>query len=491
VTRVSPPISTLSILAAVALGGIACSPMGPRAARKAVIQEELLRANAAWLDLDPDTVAVKFATMAADPYDFMRGSTRLFYVDMAEATLDRERTAAVSTAAAASVHLVGDPHPENISFLKADEDTTGHKMVLEWVDLDASTFGPYLLDLRKLVQGAGVLTAPLEGCEDCIALVAEAAAEGYFEEIEALAEGEDRGQPGAGPLLRDELDGGELFDDLLDEALEEGPIHHKRNRYAAQDADGRWFFERTAAEDAFGSAYVSLTAREVAQTERLLAQYAQTEAAPAGFRVLDVARRLGMGVGSQPAVRYGVLWDTGPDTEVDMFTIRETRDPPPIPGSSALAEARWTHNAERVRSSAWVLWSHPAADPRHVALSDGDTHFKVLSWNSWFQDLDHLEVAEEWLEGDVDEDDLEDAIELCARVLARSHARAPLADGGDALAAIAADLDALGEDELADELVASGRRDLARNTRDHRLFRELLDEDGPLLGHTLVQGDLQ
>jgi len=465
--------------------------MGPRAARKAVIQQELLTANAAWLDLDPDTVAVKFATMADDPYDFMRGSTRLFYVDMAEATLDRERTAAVSTAEAASVHLVGDPHPENLSFLKADDDTTGHKMVFEWVDLDASTFGPYLLDLRKLVQGSSVLTAPLEGCEDCVALVAEAAAEGYFEEIEALAEGEDRGQPGAGALLREDIDGGEIFEDLLAEALEEGPVQHKRNRYAAQDEDGRWFFVRTDPEDAFGSAYVSLTPREEEQTERLLAQYAATEAAPEGFRVLDVARRLGMGVGSQPAVRYGVLWDTGPDTYVDMITVRETRDPPPIPGSNVLAEARWAHNAERVRSSAWVLWSHPAADPRHAALSDSDTHFKVLTWNSWFQDLDHLEVAEEWFEEDVDEDDLKDAIELCARVLARSHARAPLADGGDALAAITADLDALGEDALVEELVSSGRRDLERNTRDHRLFRELLEEDGPLLGHTLVTGDLE
>ena len=100
-------------------------------------------------------------------------------------------------------------------------------------------------------------------------------------------------------------------------------------------------------------------------------------------------------------------------------------------------------------------------------------------------------MAEEWFEEDVDEDDLKDAIELCARVLARSHARAPLADGGDALAAITADLDALGEDALVEELVSSGRRDLERNTRDHRLFRELLEEDGPLLGHTLVTGDLE
>jgi uncharacterized protein (DUF2252 family) len=88
----------------------------------------------------PEHLADKYAKMAADRYDFYRGSAPLFYADVA--TLgDRVATSFVDDPETAAIVLFGDPHPENLGTSSAGG-VTPAALGLEVTDLDASRYGP-------------------------------------------------------------------------------------------------------------------------------------------------------------------------------------------------------------------------------------------------------------------------------------------------------------------------------------------------------------
>jgi hypothetical protein len=121
-----------------------------------------------------------------------------------------------------------------------------------------------------------------------------------------------------------------------------------------------------------------------------------------------------------------------------------------------------------------------------AALADGVQTFKLTSWSSWFQELDHVEAAALWADGRAGEADLDALGDTLGRALAAAHAHARTAGGGAALGAIRAALargraGAVDVEGFAAERAAEAYDDLARLVEDHALFVRLRAAHGPLL----------
>lgn len=474
-----------------------CSEAAPDDARAAWLQEQLIRDNRIWQSRDPSLLASKYAAMADDPYDWMRGTAALHLADVGRGLQDRSSTRFLTEAEALSVLLLGDPHPENLGTTLVGEgpgpvdgeDVPPGTLSVEWVDLDGAAFGPWLLDVRRGALGVGMLAraAAPDAPEVWADAAVEAFARGYGDELIRLGAGER----GWSSTDRD-LAVGDLLDDLWDEAEDEG---RERKRLGAKVEDGRLLVDE--ALDADGAGHLPLMGDELGTIERLGAAWAAHPSTPEGFRVLDVVRRYGSGVASLPAERYLALYDLGGDGPEDdqLAQLREVVDPAWFDREglatvlTASVGGLFADNAERLELAPRLLGAEPEADARYAGLRDGGRVFKVVSWTSWFQDVDHVRVAERVDEGKAELADLLALVDTVGRSLADAHARAPLAGGGTAQDALVADLGG-DVDGLVQELLGSTDRE--RCLSDHALFLELLDTHGPLLGaDTLDATELQ
>lgn len=459
----------------------ACVGPPPDVGRRAWLVEQLVRDDRIWLDRDPALLATKYQVMAADPYDFFRGSAGVYFRDLARPVPGRPRTAFLEDAAGAEVLLVGDPHPENFgAFLPGDPSeplATGLRVDVN--DLDAAAFGPWVLDVRRAAVGVALLVDDLPGCDPqtCRDVAVAAVAEGYVAGVRAT---------GMGRFDRDAW--GEAVRRLLDKAEEDEAVHDRVGK-ETETVDGHRRFVREPLDEA-GKGMLSLTASESAELHDLVVAYAADPAAPVGFRVLDAVRRFGRGVSSLPAVRYAVLYDRGDDGPDDdgLLVLREVVDPPAIPSLFAPVTGVLVLRPEdRVPEASRRLWAVADSDPRLAGLDAGTRAFKVLSWSDAFEGFDHVDLAEDVADGTVGVDDLVGLARLIGTLLGGAHGRAPTA-GGRAGAAREAIVGALqGRDRgFVDEVVAAAAYDLQRVRDDHRLLREAIDDLGPHLGAAWV-----
>ena len=442
------------------------------------LRQTLADENAYWLARNPAGLADKYGAMAADRYDYMRGSAGTWYADIARQS--RERTATVLLEETEPILLVGDAHPENLSTtvpgrmpLPTEADPIP-ELGLELIDLDAASYGPWLLDLRRSALSLRVEAAPLRGCDNaCI----EAAIAKLVDAYIAGALGEDA------PSVQ-----GAIIENLLAKAIAEGQARKKYDKSTTSTIVSDRQFRVDQGLDENGVGLLPLTEAEQSQIDRLMAVYD----GPEGFRVLDTARRFGTGISSRAAVRYLVLYDLGDDTtETDngIITVRETSDPPLIPGLFAEVGDRYYTNAERIEAASAMLWSTPEADAAAAGLIDGELTFKVLTWSSWFQDADHLSVLEAWEDGVIDAGDFMEMAGVLGHALGSSHRRGETAAGGSAAATLERDLAGDAEVLLAEILETSASDDLALQ-RDYLLFQALLADHGPLLGAEQIASDL-
>jgi uncharacterized protein (DUF2252 family) len=450
----------------------------PSDARQAWLVNEIVTDNLRWLTRDPSLLEAKYGKMSADPYDFFRGAAGVYARDQVRAGGERSPTAFLTSPGAFGVLLAGDPHPENVGTMMP-EDGPGPEsevppMLLELVDLDGAGYGPYLFDVRR-AEGGLAWMAELVGCSGgCRDAVVAAHAGAYAAEILATAAGNSLFAPG---LVAERAD--PVTAALLEDVIVEGQDREVMDRATTIPTEGERRFTLGEGLDEAGEGVLACSPEERAQVERLLATYT----APTGFRVLDQARSFGVGVASLPAVRYLVAWDRGDPGPGDdeLLMLREVVDPAGLPALYPQPAGRFRSNADRVVSASHALWSRPDADPRADGLLDGAMSFKVLTWSAWNQTYSHKKVARDYASGVLGEAEIATWAALLGSQLAAAHARAPLADGGDAVAAISADLEGR-TDPFVAERVAESARDVAVFRSDYALFVDAIESLGPLLG---------
>ncbi len=425
----------------------------PENARTAWLVEQLHRDNRVWSTRDPSLLSAKYARMAADPYDYMRGTNGVFLRDQERPGTERVPTAFLTEPHAADVLLMVDPHPENVGgFLPGwppPPDDAGFR--LDFNDFDGASHGPWIWDVRRGALGLAMLVHGIPSCDDaCRMATIEAFAQAHATAV-LDPQAHDLGALSAW---------GEVVERRAEDLIEKGRDRDEVSDQTERDEDRRLRLVREALEPD-GRAILDLTPDEQAQVDRLVRAY--TPHAPEGFRLLDAVRRYGRGIASIPAIRYVWLWDQGDDGTGDdrLFQVREVVDPPAIPGLSDPVPGLFGGQADRVRAAAEGLWAVPASDALLVGLRDGAMTFKVASWTGYSDGFDHEDIQEDAEDGKTDPEDLVALGRFLGALLGGAHQRGLTAHGRDAGAILRAELEGRVDAFLA-ETTDAAATDLAR-----------------------------
>jgi len=450
--------------------------------RRAWLQETLIEDNLALLARDPATTGGKFLKMGSSPYNLFRGTVGQFVRDSAQRGPGYLPTR-FGSVEGSRVLLVGDPHLENLGTFRA----ASGELLVDFNDFDASGYGPWILDVRRLALSVWLTAALLP--EDGVDAVspgelAASVARGYADEVSA----ETDGSP---PLRVRAGEHGAILDDLFERAEANGDADTALSDYTRVVGGRRVMvfgeLEAGPVEGVDGDVVRAPPVEEQRLVEAHLAQVGATLIASIPqdqLAVKGVSRRLGAGVSSYPLWRYYVLVE-GPTQAPDddwLLEVKETSDPPRRPGLAVHPGRQFASNGARVVSSQRALQERPDADPLLGCLDLGRLSFRVRERTSYQRGLAVDRIVERVGDGRWSVADLQELATIAGRLLARAHLNAPTLHGGDALLIVAADLGG-DRDGLAEETTRFVEVYGPQLLTDHQLLNALLADEGPTLGY--------
>lgn len=419
--------------------------------------------------------------MAANPYDFYRGTVPLAWHDYKNNSLASGTSAFALDGPLAPV--LGDPHPENFGTLLGADGVLG----LEPNDFDGADFVPYLWDVRRLAAGMA-LAAKLTNPEDPTAhettanasrVIARAAAQAYARAIAALSNTGDR-------IRITDAEDDLILEDLFSRA-QEGLAERTELEELTTLENGRRQLRRGVLDPADpAERYLELPAWASAALPETLARYRQSLINPpesSYFEVLDAVRAVGSGVASWARVRVVLLVRGPTDDPADdvLLELKELNDSglgghyPPL--------VHYDDVAERIRSTSRAAWARPDAEPLW-----GTSEWLGFACQIKRESDAHKTIRVRRL---VEERGTPEALESLARQLGELMARAHAAGSKNAefVARDIAYMVGRDPDGFANEQADAGDRYAERVLADHALFRSLLEERGPHLGFALDTND--
>ena len=383
--------------------------------------------NRKWLYRDPTLLAAKLDVMAESPYNFMRGTQRLHWLDVNRP--QTERSSFLQEPESRHVLIFGDPHPENWG-VQINPEGAVH---FEMMDLDGVEYGPWIFDVRRLALGVSIIGEQLIGCF-CTESLIENVASGYASGLSNVL----------GPS-------GVMYQALVDEAQEEGEERKK-------------FYKRTEEVDG-----VRQFKEERIKVPAEVLDWGQRN----DVRLLDVKRHYA-GVSSYSALRYLVLWDNGEDGDTDdrITQLRELSD------AVVYTQKSFSGHEERLRVAQNELWLSEHQDWGHDVWSAQGLEWKSFFYASSMQDFEHDKIIEAWDEEDIGLADIEEWAYMLGHALSNRHVAGRTRNGRDVDSVILRDI-ALGggEDVLVNEMKTVVARDLAQLNTDFALFQELVEEE--------------
>lgn len=455
-------------------------------ARRRWLQDALIADNRDIMERDPSATAQKLAKMASSPYSFYRGTAPLFWADLTSPAAPALPTRSASPAAA-RVRLVGDPHPENLGTSRAEDG----RILIDFNDYDASTWGPFYGDVRRLSMGFALIAAAAPDLLDAGAQVelAHATASAYAAEHARIARGEPT-PPLLYPPGEGERDPRPLIADLVRRAARDGAAREELSDYT-EVIEGRRRFALRVVEPPSPAGFKNdelIAATPEAQTA-LRAMWPAYVASLSGafpaetLVIKDIAQRLGAGVSSYPLPRYYVLIE-GPTSSPDddrIVEAREVRDAPPLAGLNRPTMPRFAHNAARVVDAERALNAWPAADALlgHAALDTWSLRMRERAKHQ--KGVDVARIHDKLRAGEWRLSELLALADAAGRLLAQAHARGATLDGAPAHAAIWAVIEP-DQAGFVEETTRGALDALALMLDDHARLRALIASEGALLG---------
>ena len=423
----------------VVLAVVGCAD--PVASREARILDTLAEDNYVTMQRDPELVALKLKKMQRGPYEWLRGTAPLYWRDVTEPGAPRSPSE-FGSPAASRVLLIGDPHVENVGTFRASDGT----MFVDWNDLDATGYGPYDIDVRRLCASLAIIASADEAFARELATIA---ATRYAAMIGELAAGARIGALGFGA--------NELFDDELGKSQERGDKHEGIDEVAPV-IDG----VRTIA---FGD--LEPVADDGVIEDRLVAVDAEQAdwiaRAVAPARVIARARRIGSGVSSYAVYRYNVI------LEGDIFLeLKETREGVIIPGVPRLSISEWSSPAQRAVDTQKRLHARPDGDVMLAHALVGGLSLKIRDRESYQRGIDAPDLVELV---DKNRDRLRDLAGHYGALLGRAHGQALTEDGVPGHTVIAP-LVVGNEDAFAKSIASLALADAARIRADYELVKD-------------------
>ncbi|HVO30877.1 MAG TPA: DUF2252 family protein [bacterium] len=422
------------LLAAALLAAPACSsfsdlPLAPPhesvaadAHRADTIIDVITAADMPLIETRPADVAAKYAKMASDPFNFLRGNMALYEYDLAH------HHKVWDVLPAATAILPNDPHPENLGTLG-----DASYLVVDWNDFDNSHVGPTGHDVLRGAVAVSVFARQVDPHGDS----RDAAL--------AFAKAYRDADPGVG---------GRFLDDLLQLAQTDGAAHQEIADELVTGTNGRMIKR--------GAKHLSVDAATRSAIASSLAAYEATRlaGAPALPPLTDVVQLKGKGVASLPLLRYELLFrGTAADGSEDiLLQMKEAWD--------ASAGTSTELNAWGVVTGMQTDDAASDLDPNLGVAHAGASWFVVRTVNAWQQGVDHKVITAAIANGTRTHADLVDLAAYLGGDLALAH----LQGGADST-----DLDASGLADLAESWADKTASDAAT-------FAQRLASDGPLFG---------
>ena len=470
---------------------LACQPSPAELDTRARwLRDQLLADNRDLMEREPELTAGKYIKMASSPYNYFRGTAAITMRDVLAAGPYATPSSHLSPEVM-GVLLVGDPHPENFgTFLDAQG-----RMVIDLNDLDASTFGPYTLDVRRLALGfwvmghQGVLLGVMDPSQrDALA---QASARGYAQQIAAMSRGQlgvtqafERGQ---GRRLA-----GAVFADLIRRAERDGDAREELLEYTQLDAQGRRVMRYGTIEASddprlYGDEVIPASKKHQDMVISGLMAYGQTTFKPKSSQMLrlkGISRRLGAGVSSYPVLRLYALIEgptDGPDDDV-LLELKEILDPALMPGVTLYGTRQAKSQAERVVRFQRALQHSPEVDPWLGYLHTPPWSLRVRERAKHQKGADVSRILSELGQGELTQDDVTRFAQDAGAILAAAHGRAQTLQGVAGASVIAA---AIGPEQTAfiDETTRFAQTYGPVVIEDHQRLQALLDAYGPTLGY--------
>ncbi|CAN5348071.1 DUF2252 domain-containing protein [soil metagenome] len=347
---------------------------------------------------DPERLRLKYRAMRKSTFAFLRGTCHLFYARL-------PRGGVFKTAPA--VWLCGDLHLENFGSYGADN----HLAYFDINDFDESVLAPASWDLVRFLASVIIgLDAYGESAKTSQRMC------GVF--VEAYAAALASGK--ANWVERDTSEG--LIRDLLG---------HVRDRQRASFLDSRTVSNgklRTLRVD--GKKALPALSAERAMVTEFMRGFAQAQADPKFFEVVDAARRVA-GTGSLGVERYVVLVRGEGSPDGNHLLDLKLALPSSLAGLTKQVQPRWKSQAHRIVAIQQRAQAMPMALLQVVTVADRAFVLRVLQPSEDKVDLERATA-----------DELEAVIGSMGRIVAWAHLRGTGRDGS----------------AIADELIAFARR---------------------------------
>ena len=347
---------------------------------------------------DPERLRLKYRAMRKSTFAFLRGTCHLFYARL-------PRGGVFKTAPA--VWLCGDLHLENFGSYSADN----HLAYFDINDFDESVLAPASWDLVRFLTSVIIgLDAYGESAKTSQRMC------GVF--VEAYAAALASGK--ANWVERDTSEG--LIRDLLG---------HVRDRQRVSFLDSRTVSNgklRTLRVD--GKKALPALSAERAMVTEFMRGFAQAQADPKFFEVVDVARRVA-GTGSLGVERYVVLVRGEGSPDGNHLLDLKLALPSSLAGLTKQVQPRWKSQAHRIVAIQQRAQAMPMALLQVVTVADRAFVLRVLQPSEDKVDLERATA-----------DELEAVIGSMGRIVAWAHLRGTGRDGS----------------AIADELIAFARR---------------------------------
>jgi len=343
---------------------------------------------------DPGAWRGKFRKMAESPFAFYRGSAALFYADMAR---DKDPFLNEKTS---RVWIQGDLHAENFGTYMNSKGL----LIFDVNDYDESYVGPFSWDVKRLCASLALIGYQKALSDADIRAIIATAAQAYSQQVARFAAGADKNFA----LALDNTEGAIL--DVLRNARmmtrvglldAETEIHEGDRRFKTNGlltpVDEPMRKKIEAAMEEYG---VSIPERK--------------RRSKINYRIKDIARRKGVGIGSAGMTIYSILLEGETQAlENDiLISMKEARAAAPDRYvQDAAAAAYFKHEGHRTTISQRALQS--AADPfLGYATLDGKGMF-VAEVSAYTADLEWSEIN--------DVDDILKTVEYLGQCVAKIH----------------------------------------------------------------------
>ncbi|GGM24496.1 hypothetical protein GCM10011351_07830 [Paraliobacillus quinghaiensis] len=427
--------------------------------RKQTIHEILEQFDGQIMLLSKKNRRAKYAKMKEDAYSFFRGSIFLFYYDVTKIPFSYHTTEDKPA------WILGDLHFDNLSaFQNEDGD-----IVFDVDDFDEGYFGSYLYDVLRMVVSIRLVAEKQGFDEDEQDKLVKIYLKKYYQHLKKFLKGDK--DPVTRQFTMDNTKG--PIKQTLEKLVNRDATRKlEKQTYINEQGERKFNREKTKLDNVSSNEY-----KEIIKVwdNYLNSLNKETFQGKAHYKIKDIVKKTGAGIGSTGLKRFYILIDGQNENDNHDCVLLEAKEARTSVAAyfCAYNETFWDendHQGKRVISTQKAM--HHKADPYLGYFSIKNRQFYVRERSAYEEDLDTTNLD--------DYKELKRTLKTMGKVTAKIHARADVDIEHGILDYHGEEeiLKAIGDDKkgFKKEMVKWSKFYKERVEKDYILFQQWLEE---------------